>query len=106
MERLTKLIVRGRNQEGHPSYAIPLTKHDVELLGLTDDDKKAVYLIPDDRHGLTLQSKRWHDYYQEHSALSEIFDNFWKNHPEIKDRDAYLKKFWEDERRENPDLFD
>lgn len=31
-KRLTKLIVRGRNKDGVPSYAIPLTKAEVALV--------------------------------------------------------------------------
>lgn len=30
-----------------------------------------------------------------------MFDKFWKDHPEIKDRDAYLKKYWEEQAKAN-----
>lgn len=99
-KRLTKLIVRGRNKDGVPSYAIPLTKAEVAQLKKDNDDME-IYVDDNCRHGLILQSRQWDDYCKKHTALQEMFDKFWKDHPEIKDRDAYLKKYWEEQAKSN-----
>lgn len=99
-KRLTKLIVRGRNKDGVPSYAIPLTKAEVAQLKKNDDDVE-IYVDDNCRHGLILQSRQWNDYCEEHTALEEMFEKFWSDHPEIKDRDAYLKKYWEEQAKSN-----
>lgn len=99
-KRLTKLIVRGRNKDGVPSYAIPLTKAEVAQLKKDDDDVE-IYVDDNCRHGLILQSRQWDDYCKKHTALQEMFDKFWKDHPEIKDRDAYLEKYWKEQAKLN-----
>lgn len=102
MNRVVKLTVRGQSKDGAKSYAIPLTKSDLAVLDLKPGEQEIV-LSDGDKvlHGLTVQSKSWHDYSQKHSSLDALFDDFWKEHPEIKDHDAYLKKYWDDRRKES-----
>lgn len=99
-ERLAKVIVRGRNKDGVPSYAVPLTKQDMEALNLQGGEKE-VWIRDDIRHGLSIRSKYWDEYCKTHSALSEMFDQFWKEHPEITDHQAYLDNFWKEQAKEN-----
>ena len=94
MQTITKLVKRGPY-----SYAIPISKSTLEELKI-DPAKDEILVdlkINDFEHKLTIQSKKEHDYNESHSYLSQMFDQFFDNHPEIKDRDAYLKDVYQEQ---------
>lgn len=100
-ERVVKLVVRGKNAKGDASYALPLTKDELAVLKLDPSVDRSVVIRDDVFHGFSIKSKYQDDYDRKHSALSQVFDQFWQDHPEIKDREAYLKQFWEEQLRAN-----
>lgn len=94
MQTITKLVKRGPY-----SYAIPVSKSTLEELQIDPaNDEIIVDLeINDFQHKLTIQSKKEHDYNESHSYLSQMFNQFFDKHPEIKDRDAYLKDVYQEQ---------
>lgn len=94
MQTITKLVKRGPY-----SYAIPISKSTLEELQIdpANDEILMDLEINDFEHKLTIQSKKEHDYNESHSYLSQMFDQFFDNHPEIKDRDAYLKDVYQEQ---------
>lgn len=94
MQTITKLVKRGPY-----SYAIPISKSTLEELKIdpANDEILVDLEINDFEHKLTIQSKKEHDYNESHSYLSQMFDQFFDNHPEIKDRDAYLKDVYQEQ---------
>lgn len=94
MQTITKLVKRGPY-----SYAIPISKSTLEELKIdpANDEILVDLKINDFEHKLTIQSKKEHDYNESHSYLSQMFDQFFDNHPEIKDRDAYLKDVYQEQ---------
>ena len=100
-KHLAKVFVRGRNKDGVPSYAIGLTKQDMQALDLQNGENKVWIDDTHVRHGLSIRSKYWEDYCQRKSSLSEMFDKFWQEHPEITDHKAYLKSFWDEQLKQN-----
>lgn len=98
MQKVTHLVKRGPY-----SYALPLSKSELEALNINPyNDEIVVDLnISDFEHKLTIQSKKEHDYNESHSYLSQMFDKFFASHPEIKDREAYIKQVYDDELKRN-----
>lgn len=94
MQTITKLVKRGPY-----SYAIPISKSTLEELKIdpANDEILVDLKINDFEHKLTIQSKKEHDYNESHSYLSQMFDQFFDKHPEIKDRDAYLKDVYQEQ---------
>lgn len=94
MQTITKLVKRGPY-----SYAIPISKSMLEELKIdpANDEILVDLKINDFEHKLTIQSKKEHDYNESHSYLSQMFDQFFDKHPEIKDRDAYLKDVYQEQ---------
>lgn len=94
MQTITKLVKRGPY-----SYAIPISKSTLEELKIdpANDEILVDLKINDFEHKLTIQSKKEHDYNESHSYLSQMFDQFFNKHPEIKDRDAYLKDVYQEQ---------
>lgn len=94
MQTITKLIKRGPY-----SYAIPISKSTLEELKIdpANDEILVDLEINDFEHKLTIQSKKEHDYNESHSYLSQMFDQFFDKHPEIKDRDAYIKDVYQEQ---------
>lgn len=94
MQTITKLVKRGPY-----SYAIPISKSTLEELKIdpANDEILVDLQINDFEHKLTIQSKKEHDYNESHSYLSQMFDQFFDKHPEIKDRDAYLKDVYQEQ---------
>lgn len=98
MQKVTHLVKRGPY-----SYALPLSKSELEALNIDpyNDDIVVDLNISDFEHKLTIQSKKEHDYNESHSYLSQMFDKFFAAHPEIKDREAYIKQVYDDELKHN-----
>lgn len=98
MQKVTHLVKRGPY-----SYALPLSKSELEALNIDpyNDDIVVDLNISDFEHKLTIQSKKEHDYNESHSYLSQMFDKFFADHPEIKDREAYIKQVYDDELKRN-----
>lgn len=98
MQKVTHLVKRGPY-----SYALPLSKSELEALNIDpyNDDIIVDLNISDFEHKLTIQSKKEHDYNESHSYLSQMFDKFFAAHPEIKDREAYIKQVYDDELKRN-----
>lgn len=98
MQKVTHLVKRGPY-----SYALPLSKSELEALNIDpyNDDIVVDLNISDFEHKLTIQSKKEHDYNESHSYLSQMFDKFFADHPEIKDRKAYIKQVYDDELKQN-----
>lgn len=98
MQKVTHLVKRGPY-----SYALPLSKSELEALNIDpyNDDIVVDLNISDFEHKLTIQSKKEHDYNESHSYLSQMFDKFFAAHPEIKDREAYIKQVYDDELKRN-----
>lgn len=98
MQKVTHLVKRGPY-----SYALPLSKSELEALNIDpyNDDVVVDLNINDFEHKLTIQSKKEHDYNESHSYLSQMFDKFFADHPEIKDREAYIKQVYDDELKRN-----
>lgn len=98
MQKVTHLVKRGPY-----SYALPLSKSELEALNIDpyNDDIVIDLNISDFEHKLTIQSKKEHDYNESHSYLSQMFDKFFAAHPEIKDREAYIKQVYDDELKHN-----
>lgn len=98
MQTITKLVKRGPY-----SYAIPVSKSTLEELQIdpANDEILVDLEINDFQHKLTIQSKKEHDYNESHSYLSQMFDQFFDKHPEIKDRDAYLKDVYQEQLERN-----
>lgn len=94
MQKVTHLVKRGPY-----SYALPLSKSELEALNIDPyNDEIVVNLnLSDFEHKLTIQSKKEHDYNESHSYLSQMFDKFFAAHPEIKNREAYIKQVYDDE---------
>lgn len=87
----TKLIKRGKY-----SYALPINKEQLKELNINPNEDIHVELDTDHfTHRLIVQSQSEYDYNQKHSTLSQMFDKFFEEHPEIKDREAYLKQVYE-----------
>ena len=99
--RVTNLVIRGKNAKGDASYALPLSKQELEILHINPDVDRSVVIQDNVFHGLSVKSQKQYDYDQQHSALSQVFDKFWQDHPEIKDREAYLKQFWDEQFKAN-----
>lgn len=100
----TKLVKRGPY-----SYALPLSKEQIDQLGIdpqVDDEVHVELDIDKYTHRLTVQAESEYQRNQRKAPINQMFDDFFKNHPEIKDRDAYLKEFFDEQRKEDPDLFD
>lgn len=98
MQKVTHLVKRGPY-----SYALPLSKSELEALNIDpyNDDIVVDLNISDFEHKLTIQSKKEHDYNESHSYLSQMFDKFFAAHPEIKNREAYIKQVYDDELKRN-----
>lgn len=98
MQKVTHLVKRGPY-----SYALPLSKSELEALNIDpyNDDIVVDLNISDFEHKLTIQSKKERDYNESHSYLSQMFDKFFAAHPEIKDREAYIKQVYDDELKRN-----
>lgn len=98
MQKVTHLVKRGPY-----SYALPLSKSELEALNIDpyNDDIVVDLNISDFEHKLTIQSKKEHDYNESHSYLSQMFDKFFAAHPEIKDRESYIKQVYDDELKRN-----
>ena len=98
MQKVTHLVKRGPY-----SYALPLSKSELEALNIDpyNDDVVVDLNLSDFEHKLTIQSKKEHDYNESHSYLSQMFDKFFADHPEIKDREAYIKQVYDDELKRN-----
>lgn len=89
LRRVTSLINRGRY-----SFAIPVQKDELKALGIDDPDNQKIQISVMDAKSAPLLIVQPIDQ-PKMLSTSQALDAFFDKHPEIKDREQYLRAYIE-----------